>query len=69
LVEQAIKVPEVLGARMMGGGFGGCSINLVKKGSEDDLIKTISKLYLNRFKVELSAYQVKISDGIHQLKN
>lgn len=69
LVEQAIKVPEVLGSRMMGGGFGGCSINLVKKGREDDLIKTISKLYLNRFKVELSAYQVQISDGIHQLKN
>lgn len=69
LVEQAQKFPEILGARMMGGGFGGCSINLVKKGSEEDLIKTISKLYLDRFKVELSAYQVQISDGIHQLNN
>ena len=38
LVEMALKEKTVLGARMMGGGFGGCSINLVEKGTENQLI-------------------------------
>ncbi|MBC7743507.1 MAG: galactokinase [Flavobacterium sp.] len=37
--------PDVLGSRMMGGGFGGCTINLVKKHAVTDLIKHVSENY------------------------
>ena len=57
---------SVLGARMMGGGFGGCSINLVEKGSEKELIEKISVLYRNAFGIELKSYKVKISKGTSQ---
>lgn len=67
LVEEAIKIEGVLGARMMGGGFGGCSINLVKQDKANELIETLSTLYFKKFNVDLSVYPVQISDGIHQV--
>ncbi len=63
LVNVVKDEPVVLGARMMGGGFGGCSINLVKKGAEDELITTIAAAYRKAFNIELSAYKVNISAG------
>ncbi len=63
LVAAAANEKQVLGSRMMGGGFGGCSINLVEKGSENELIKKISEQYLNAFGIELKSYKVKISKG------
>lgn len=54
---------NVLGARMMGGGFGGCSINLIEKGSEDELIERISQKYRAAFGIELKSYKIKISKG------
>lgn len=63
LVDAVEKEPSVLGARMMGGGFGGCSINLVKKGLEQELIKKIAEQYRAKFGIELKSYQVKISKG------
>ena len=63
LVDAVQHEKTVLGSRMMGGGFGGCSINLVEKGTEEKLIKTISKHYANTFGIELKAYKVKISKG------
>lgn len=69
LVEQATSVSGVLGARMMGGGFGGCSINLVRKDSIDELVEKLSTLYFKKFNVELEAYRIQISDGIHQVKS
>ncbi len=69
LVDFVQKEPTVLGSRMMGGGFGGCSINLVEKGSENALIAKISTLYRNAFAIELKAYKVKISKGTMHYKN
>jgi galactokinase len=69
LVDLVQKEPTVLGSRMMGGGFGGCSINLVEKGSEDALIAKISTHYRNAFAIELKAYKVKISKGTMHYKN
>jgi galactokinase len=63
LVRTAQFEKSVLGSRMMGGGFGGCSINLVKKGFENELIERISQLYKNKFHIELKAYKVKITKG------
>ncbi len=45
LVEIASEVPGVLGARMMGGGFGGCTINLVRTEAIDALRKAVEKQY------------------------
>lgn len=63
LVTEILKEKGVAGARMMGGGFGGCSINLVKKESQNAIIDTISKRYKEAFGIELSAYKIKISKG------
>ena len=53
----------VVGARLMGGGFGGCTINLVKKGEEEALKTKLSKLYFDKFGIELKNYDVKIGNG------
>jgi galactokinase len=67
LVDEAMKQPSVAGSRMMGGGFGGCSINLVKKSAVKDLIKALSKSYQEKFDITLSTYQIKISKGTHRV--
>jgi galactokinase len=63
LVDAVQQEKSVLGARMMGGGFGGCSINLVEKGIENELIDKITIAYRNQFGIELKAYKVKIAKG------
>ena len=68
LVDAVQHEKSVLGARMMGGGFGGCSINLVEKGSENDLIERITKQYKEAFSIDLKAYKIKISKGTSQYK-
>jgi galactokinase len=69
LVAEVQNEKSVLGARMMGGGFGGCSINLVEKGAENELINKIAELYRNAFGIELKSYKVKISNGTSIYKN
>jgi galactokinase len=69
LVKLVSNNEKVLGSRMMGGGFGGCSINLVEKGSENELIEKTSNQYRSQFGIELKAYKVKISKGTTQYKN
>ena len=54
---------SVVGSRLMGGGFGGCTINLIKKGEEEVIKSRLSKLYLDAFGIELKIYDVKISNG------
>jgi galactokinase len=63
LVDHVKNNPVVLGARMMGGGFGGCTINLVKEEAIDGLVKKISKDYQQAMNLELSAYIAGIEDG------
>lgn len=59
---------RVLGSRMMGGGFGGCTLNLVEKGYEDELTERIKKEYKKKFKIKLKAYKVETSDGTSKYK-
>ena len=54
---------SVLGARMMGGGFGGCTINLVHNSDTEKLYNTVSDAYLNYTGKQLSMYVANISDG------
>ncbi|MFE7084767.1 galactokinase [Sphingobacterium spiritivorum] len=63
LVDATYAYPDVLGARMMGGGFGGCTINLVKKDFSDQFIKEISESYQQQFVVSLTPYIVETADG------
>lgn len=63
LVDRVRNNPDVLGARMMGGGFGGCTINLVKEEAIDSLIQTLSKTYKEQMNLELTAYIAQIEDG------
>ncbi|KAA0129588.1 galactokinase [Chryseobacterium sp. SN22] len=68
MVEKTLRQNGVLGARMMGGGFGGCSINLIKDEHVDEVIETITALYKAAFGIEMKIYRVKISDGINEYK-
>jgi len=69
LVEHTLHQEGVLGARIMGGGFGGCSINLIQENRAEEVIKTISEKYLEHFNIQMKVYQVKISDGIKEYTN
>jgi galactokinase len=53
----------VIGARMMGGGFGGCTINLVKDASVDAFVAEAAIAFKNRFQQDLKSYIVAIGDG------
>jgi galactokinase len=50
LVHLARKNPAVLGSRMMGGGFGGCTISLIKEENMEDYILEAKDLYREKFK-------------------
>ncbi len=63
LVDFTLDRVDVLGARMMGGGFGGCTINLIATESVDNFVKKAQKAYLNQMGRQLSAYTVNISNG------
>ena len=68
LVDLAKEDSNVVGSRLMGGGFGGCTINLVKKGAAAGFIQTAEKAFTNEFDKEPSVFEVKISNGVTKLK-
>lgn len=57
----------VTGSRIMGGGFGGCTINLVKEGLYDKFIADAKEKYRNRYGKEPKVYDVVISDGSRKI--
>ncbi len=63
LVDFVKDRPGLLGARMMGGGFGGCTINLVAKDAIENLISTITPAYEAAMQLPLTAYIVNVDDG------
>lgn len=63
LVDFVKNEEAVVGARMMGGGFGGCTINLVKEDAIPGLIRAISAQYLEHTGKDLTPYVVSISEG------
>jgi len=63
LVTEALGEAEVVGARMMGGGFGGCTINVVKKETANNVIKKLTKAYKIKYNIDLKAYKIKIAKG------
>jgi galactokinase len=67
LVDFTLNVEGVLGARMMGGGFGGCTLNLVKKTAVDDFIKNITANYFEAYGIELQCHLVNLTNGVEIL--
>jgi galactokinase len=65
LVEAVSHNENVLGARMMGGGFGGCTINIIKKTAVEIITKELSAKYNQAMHKELSYYITSIEDGAH----
>lgn len=68
LVKKAGESTNVLGARMMGGGFGGCTINIIENNALDLFSKDIFRSYQEMFHKECSIYKVKLSDGTHLIQ-
>ena len=67
LVEQVRDREGVIGARMMGGGFGGCTINLVREEAIDELVTWLTPIYLRAMGKELKAYMGQIENGTSAL--
>ena len=65
LVDMAKKNHKIAGARMMGGGFGGCTINLIRKDEVSRFSKEIATAYQKRFNRSCSFYEVALSEGTH----
>ncbi len=67
LVKEVKDNPNVIGARMMGGGFGGCTINLIKKEATASVVQKLVASYHKTFLKHLLIYEVNIDDGANIL--
>lgn len=63
LVDEARKQEGVLGSRMTGAGFGGCTVSLVENSRIDDFIESVGKAYKEKIGYEASFYISEIGDG------
>jgi galactokinase len=63
LVNECRKEKDILGARMMGGGFGGCVIAIMKNESVDTISDRINKAYHEQMGKNLKVYVTSIADG------
>ncbi|HBK82923.1 MAG TPA: galactokinase [Flavobacterium sp.] len=68
IVDVVSNNKDVLGTRMMGGGFGGCTINLVKKSAINSLVEEVTVKYKNKFGIDLKPYKIKLSKGTTEYK-
>lgn len=67
LVNYVRAYPEVIGSRMMGGGFGGCTINLIETDSVERIVEKASEAYKKDVGRDLKVYFVSIEDGTRQV--
>lgn len=65
LVEATETLDGVLGSRMMGGGFGGCTINLVKKDSLESITNQVGRIYTSKTGITPDFHVVNIGQGTH----
>ena len=63
LVEEAWKIDGVIGSRMTGAGFGGCTVSIVKDAAVDAFIEKVGTAYKNKIGYAADFYVVEIGDG------
>ncbi len=68
MVEEARKIDGVLGSRMTGAGFGGCTVSLVKDETVETFINTVGENYKNKLGIEADFYVAEIGDGAKRLQ-
>ncbi|WP_248929191.1 galactokinase [Paenibacillus hamazuiensis] len=68
MVEAAWQVPGVLGARMTGAGFGGCTVSLVHEDSVERFIDKVGKEYTEKTGLVADFYVCQIGDGVKEIK-
>ena len=66
-LNEMAKECGVTGSRVMGGGFGGCTINLVKNELYDSFVKRATEAYKAKFGIDAKVYDVVIKDGARKL--
>lgn len=67
LVDTAVSIPGVFGARVIGGGFGGCTVNLMEPAAVDGFERTLRDSYRVKFGMEPAFYRVRPSKGAARL--
>lgn len=68
LVENVGRLPGVLGSRMIGGGFGGCTLNLLQPDFDESQLSQVLDAYQNQFEVTPDVLPFEVVDGAHLIK-
>ncbi|NBW71014.1 MAG: hypothetical protein EBR32_06380 [Bacteroidetes bacterium] len=69
LVDLSKDLPQVVGSRMMGGGFGGCTINLVEESYVNEFMDLASNTYKEQFDINLTSILVATSNGVETVNS
>ena len=67
LVAEGRKIPGVLGTRITGGGFGGCTVSIVKTDSVDEFCRVLKENYKKECGLDAEFYVVDAGEGAHRL--
>jgi galactokinase len=67
LVSLAKESASVIGSRLMGGGFGGCTINIIKDEGKQEFLSAATDSYQKKFQIDPEIYEVDIMDGTHEI--
>jgi galactokinase len=63
LITLVKNMPQVYGSRMMGGGFGGCTINLIENNGIEEVTRSVAKQYKQKFNIDLKTYITSLGSG------
>ena len=67
LVKRASLQKDIIGSRMMGGGFGGCTLNLIKKERADEVVNEMKQDYYDEYQLDLRVFDVELGSGLMRL--
>lgn len=67
MVETAAKIDGVIGARLTGGGFGGCTVNLIRKAIIEEFRQRISRAYREAFQITPTIHTVETDNGVEEI--
>ncbi|MFH1296103.1 MAG: galactokinase [Bacteroidota bacterium] len=68
LVAEAQRIPGVIGSRMTGAGFGGCTVSIVKTDALDQFIEEAGKRYQEKTGLKADFYVAEVSDGVRNIR-